>query len=174
MEERKPNKYEAKKIINIFNKLENELGGQGIIDYLAITPNEFSVYIRQGVSMILISELNKIHNIIYPDTVFFNENHPQLIVSNTSVDMDKINDEDMQYAMNFVKDCAEFICPCTGSQIHICENEIKIFVKQYSLIHNEYIGVYNLLDESQLIFKTVFEEPEPYLSIMCWEDVINE
>lgn len=167
-------KYEVNKILNIVFKIGDVLGGVDVIEYIAITPNEFSVYINNGVSMVLIAELNNLKDIFDPDTVFFNENNPQLVVSNIDIQLDNIQDEEIKYVMNFVNESAKYICPCTGSEIRIFKNEIKIFVDQNTLIHNEYIGVYELFDESNLAFKIVFDIQRPYLSIMDWESVKNE
>lgn len=175
MDENQKRNYKVKDILNIFKKLENVLGGIGVIDYIAINPKEFSIYINQGVSVVLVNELEKLKDIVNPDSVFFNENHPQLIVANTAVHIDDLKDNDMIYSMKFANDCAEFICPCTGSEIHLLENEIRIYIDQNSLLHNEYIGVYDLLDnEDQFVFKTVLDLQRPYLSIMSLEDVFNE
>lgn len=166
MEEKQNNKYNINKLLKVFNNIGDILGGIGVIDYIAITPTEFSIHINRGVSMILFDELKKLEDIIYLDSIFFNENNPQLIVANTSLQDYKSPDKDMIYLVDFVKNVAEFICPCTGSEVHLLNNEVKIFVDQVNLSHDEYIGVYNLVDESTSVFKTVFDLQRPYISIM--------
>ena len=166
MEEKQNNKYKIKKLLKVFNDISDMLGGNGVVDYIAITPNEFSIYINQGISMILFDELIKLEPMIYLDSIFFNENNPQLIVANTSLQDYRSQNANIMYLINFVKSAAEFICPCTGSEIHLLNNELRIFVDQVNLSHDEYIGVYNLIDESTSIFKTVFDMQRPYISIM--------
>lgn len=170
MEEK--NTYEIKKILKIFSKISDILGGDRTIDYIAATPHEFSLYVSHGLSLVLITDLNKLETIMKPDSVFFNENNPQLIISNTFVE--ETPDEDMEYTMNFIKDCAEYICPCTGSEIHILQNEIKIFIDQNSLTYDEYIGVYNLFNCDKLIFNIVFDIQRPYIRIASWEDMSHD
>ena len=170
MEEQKS--YEIKKILKIFSKISDILGGDRTIEYIAATPHEFSLYISPGLSLVLITDLNKLETIMKPDTVFFNENNPQLIISNTFVE--ETPDEDMEYTMNFIKDCAEYICPCTGSEIHIHQNEIKIFIDQNSLTYDEYIGVYNLFNCDKLIFNIVFDIQRPYIRIASWESMQHD
>ena len=167
-------KYDVKKLLHFIYNIESILGGTGVIDYIAVTPNEFSIYIQNGVSMLLVNEIDKFKDMFLPDTVFFNENNPQLIIANTRLKESEIQDNDINYFINFVNDCAEFICPCTGSEIHIQDREIKIFIDQINLLHNEYIGVYNLLNEDDLIFKLSLSKQRPYLSIMSREDVFDE
>ena len=156
------------------NDIEEILGGAGVIDYIAVTPDEFSIYIQQGVSMLLVNEINKFKDVFSPDTVFFNENNPQLIIANTRLRESTPHNDNINYFIDFVNDCAEFICPCTGSEIHIQDKEIKIFIDQINLLHSEYIGVYNLLNEDNLIFKLSLNNQRPYLSIMSREDVFDE
>lgn len=172
MEEK--NKYDIKKLLTFVGDIEKILGGKGVIDYIAVTPNEFSIFIQKGVSMLLINEIDKFKKIFSPDTVFFNENHPQLIIANTRLRETEIENKNINYLIDFVNDCAEFICPCTGSEIHIQDREIKIFIDQINLLHNEYIGVYNLLNEDDLIFKITLDKQRPYLSIMDRGDVFDE
>lgn len=167
-------KYDVKKLLHFVYNIESILGGVGVVDYIAVTPNEFSIYIQNGVSMLLVNEIDKFKDVFLPDTVFFNENNPQLIIANTRLKESKIQDNDINYFINFVNDCAEFICPCTGSEIHIQDREIKIFIDQINLLHNEYIGVYNLLNEDDLVFKLSLSKQRPYLSIMSREDVFDE
>lgn len=167
-------KYDVKKLLHFIYNIESILGGAGVIDYIAVTPNEFSIYIQNGVSMLLVNEIDKFKDVFLPDTVFFNENNPQLIIANTRLKESEIQDNDINYFIDFVNDCAEFICPCTGSEIHIQDREIKIFIDQINLLHNEYIGVYNLLNEDDLIFKLSLSKQRPYLSIMSREDVFDE
>ena len=166
MEERQDNKYKIKKLLKVFDDISDMLGGAGVIDYIAITPNEFSIHINHGVSMILFDELIKLEPMIYLDSIFFNENNPQLIVANTALQDYRSQNANVMYLINFVKSAAEFICPCTGSEIHLLNNELKIFIDQVNLSHEEYIGVYNLIDQSTSIFKTVFDIQRPYISIM--------
>lgn len=166
--------YDVKKIINVFHEIEEKLEWEGMIDYIAITPNELSIHIKNSVSMLSFDKLLKLNDIISSDAIFINEHNHQLIIANTEVHNTNFKDFNMRYLINFVKDCAEFICPCTGSQIYILDNEIKIFIDQINLIHNEYMGVYNLLNEDNLIFKVVFDMQRPYLSLMTWEDISNE
>lgn len=172
-EKNKHTQYNIKDITHIFTKIENILGGAGIIDYIAVTPNEFSIYIQNGISMILTTELDKLKNVVHPDTIFFNENNPQLIVANTMMSQDNISDNDMKNVMSFVNAVAEFICPCTGSEMHIHKNEIKIFIDQQVLTHNEYIGVYHLIDETNLV-RIVLDIQRPYISIIYTEGALNE
>lgn len=167
-------KYDVKKLLYFVYNIESILGGAGVVDYIAVTPNEFSIYIQNGVSMLLVNEIDKFKDVFLPDTVFFNENNPQLIIANTRLKESEIQDNDINYFINFVNDCAEFICPCTGSEIHIQDREIKIFIDQINLLHNEYIGVYNLLNEDDLVFKLSLSKQRPYLSIMSREDVFDE
>ena len=157
-------KYSVKKLLAFVGDIEEILGGAGVIDYIAVTPDEFSIYIQHGVSMLLVNEINKFRDVFSPDTVFFNENNPQLIIANTRLRESTPQDDNISYFIDFVNDCAEFICPCTGSEIHIQDN----------LLHSEYIGVYNLLDEDDLIFKLSLNKQRPYLSIMSREDVFDE
>lgn len=167
-------KYSVKKLLTFVNDIEEILGGAGVIDYIAVTPDEFSIYIQQGVSMLLVNEINKFKDVFSPDTVFFNENNPQLIIANTRLRESTPHNNNINYFIDFVNDCAEFICPCTGSEIHIQDKEIKIFIDQINLLHSEYIGVYNLLNEDNLIFKLSLNNQRPYLSIMSREDVFDE
>ena len=167
-------KYSVKKLLAFVNDIEEILGGVGVIDYIAVTPDEFSIYIQQGVSMLLVNEINKFKDVFSPDTVFFNENNPQLIIANTRLRESTPHNDNINYFIDFVNDCAEFICPCTGSEIHIQDKEIKIFIDQINLLHSEYIGVYNLLNEDNLIFKLSLNNQRPYLSIMSREDVFDE
>ena len=167
-------KYDVKKLLAFVDNIEEILGGTGVIDYIAVTPDEFSIYIQHGVSMLLVNEINKFRDVFSPDTVFFNENNPQLIIANTRLRESAPQDDNISYFIDFVNDCAEFICPCTGSEIHIQDKEIKIFIDQINLLHSEYIGVYNLLDEDNLIFKLSLNKQRPYLSIMSREDVFDE
>ena len=167
-------KYSVKKLLTFVNDIEEILGGAGVIDYIAVTPDEFSIYIQQGVSMLLVNEINKFKDVFSPDTVFFNENNPQLIIANTRLRESTPHNDNINYFIDFVNDCAEFICPCTGSEIHIQDKEIKIFIDQINLLHSEYIGVYNLLKEDNLIFKLSLNNQRPYLSIMSREDVFDE
>lgn len=167
-------KYSVKKLLTFVNDIEEILGGAGVIDYIAVTPDEFSIYIQQGVSMLLVNEINKFKDVFSPDTVFFNENNPQLIIANTRLRESTPRNDNINYFIDFVNDCAEFICPCTGSEIHIQDKEIKIFIDQINLLHSEYIGVYNLLNEDNLIFKLSLNNQRPYLSIMSREDVFDE
>lgn len=167
-------KYSVKKLLAFVNDIEKILGGAGVIDYIAVTPDEFSIYIQQGVSMLLVNEINKFKDVFSPDTVFFNENNPQLIIANTRLRESTPHNNNINYFIDFVNDCAEFICPCTGSEIHIQDKEIKIFIDQINLLHSEYIGVYNLLNEDNLIFKLSLNNQRPYLSIMSREDVFDE
>lgn len=167
-------KYSVKKLLTFVNDIEEILGGAGVIDYIAVTPDEFSIYIQQGVSMLLVNEINKFKDVFSPDTVFFNENNPQLIIANTRLRESTPHNDNINYFIDFVNDCAEFICPCTGSEIHIQDKEIKIFIDQINLLHSEYIGVYNLLNEDNLIFKLSLNNQRPYLSIMSREDVFDE
>ena len=164
------NQYNVKKLLKFCSCIDDILGGEGIVDYVAVTPNEFSLYIQKGVSMICVNEIEKLKSVFNPDAVFFNENNPQLIVSNTSLTDTHIEDTDINYFIDFVNACAEFICPCTGSEIHVKQNEIKVFIDQQDLLHSEYIGVYDLLDKTDLIFKISFNRQRPYLSIMCGGD----
>ena len=124
--------------------------------------------------MLLVNEINKFKDVFSPDTVFFNENNPQLIIANTRLRGSTPHNDNINYFIDFVNDCAEFICPCTGSEIHIQDKEIKIFIDQINLLHSEYIGVYNLLNEDNLIFKLSLNNQRPYLSIMSREDVFDE
>lgn len=167
--EDKQDKYEIKRLIDVYRKLSLALGGFGVIDYIAITPNEFSIYINKGVSMVLVNELDKLKDVIHPDSVFFNESNPQLVIANTAM-KDTKQSGDIEYLMKFIDDCAIFICPCTGSEIHLSEGEIRIFIDQEILPHSDYIGVYNLFDDNNLIFRTVFDVQRPYLSIMYWNE----
>lgn len=167
-------KYSVKKLLTFVNDIEEILGGAGVIDYITVTPDEFSIYIQQGVSMLLVNEINKFKDVFSPDTVFFNENNPQLIIANTRLRESTPPNDNINYFIDFVNDCAEFICPCTGSEIHIQDKEIKIFIDQINLLHSEYIGVYNLLNEDNLIFKLSLNNQRPYLSIMSREDVFDE
>ena len=167
-------KYDVKKLLNFVYDIEEVLGGEKVVDYIAATPNELSIYINRGISMLLIEEIYKFEDIFTPDSVFFNENNPQLIIANTRMKDSVIKNMNIQYFVNFVDDCAEYICPCTGSEIQIQDKEIKIYIDQLYLLHNEYIGIYNLLYESNLIFKTVLDKQRPYISIMCRGDVLNE
>ena len=167
-------KYSVKKLLTFVDDIEEILGGAGVIDYIAVTPDEFSIYIQQGVSMLLVNEINKFKDVFSPDTVFFNENNPQLIIANTRLRESTPHNDNINYFIDFVNDCAEFICPCTGSEIHIQDKEIKIFIDQINLLHSEYIGVYNLLNEDNLIFKLSLNNQRPYLSIMSREDVFDE
>lgn len=173
MQENK-NKYNVKKLLSFVENIENIVGGNGVIDYIAITPDEFSIYISHGISMLLITEIDKFQSLFVPDAIFFNENNPQLIIANTRLRETTIQDKDIKYFVDFVNDCAEFICPCTGSEIHIQNKEIKIFLDQINLLHNEYIGVYNLFKEEELIFKIVLDNQRPYISVMNREDVFDE
>lgn len=172
MKEQK-NKYNVKKLLNFINIIEDILGGEGVIDYIAVTPNEFSIYINNGISMLLVEEINRFKDVFVPDTVFFNENNPQLIIANTRLQESEYT-EDVQYFIDFVNDCAVFICPCTGSEIHVQGKEIQVFIDQANLLHDEYMGVYNLLDNDDLFFKISFNKQRPYLSIMSKEDVLDE
>ena len=167
-------KYSVKKLLTFVNDIEEILGGAGVIDYIAVTSDEFSIYIQQGVSMLLVNEINKFKDVFSPDTVFFNENNPQLIIANTRLRESTPHNDNINYFIDFVNDCAEFICPCTGSEIHIQDKEIKIFIDKINLLHSEYIGVYNLLNEDNLIFKLSLNNQRPYLSIMSREDVFDE
>ena len=172
MEEKR--KYNAKQLLKFVNIIENILGGEGVIDYIAVTPNEFSIYINNGISMLLVKEIDEFKEIFSPDTVFFNENNPQLIIANTQLQEGQYNNQDIQYFIDFVNSCAEFICPCTGSEIHVKDREIQIFVDQVNLLHEEYMGVYDLLYNADLFFKISFNKQRPYLSIMSREDVLDE
>ena len=167
-------KYSVKKLLAFVDDIEEILGGVGVIDYIAVSPDEFSIYIQHGVSMLLVNEINKFGDVFSPDTVFFNENNPQLIIANTRLRESAPQDDNISYFIDFVNDCAGFICPCTGSEIHIQDKEIKIFIDQINLLHSEYIGVYNLLDEDDLVFKLSLNKQRPYLSIMSREDVFDE
>lgn len=172
MKERK--KYNIQQLLRFIEDINEILGGEGVIDYIAVTPNEFSIYIQNGISMLLIKEINEFSNLFSPDTVFFNENNPQLIIANTRLESTNLTNDNICYFTQFVKDCAEFICPCTGSEIQIQGREIKIFIDQASLLHNEYMGIYNLLDESDLLFKISLNKQRPYLSLMYRGDVLDE
>lgn len=167
-------KYNIQQLFRFTKDIEEVLGGAGVVDYIAITPNEFSIYIQNGISMLLVEEINTFKDIFSADTVFFNENNPQLIVANTRLAETDITNDNIRYFVDFVNDCAEFICPCTGSEIQIQNKEIKIFIDQMSLLHNEYMGVYNLVDESDLLFKTSLNKQRPYLSLMFRGDVLDE
>lgn len=167
-------KYSVKKLLAFVNDIEEILGGAGVIDYIAVTPDEFSIYIQHGVSMLLVNEIDKFKDVFSPDTVFFNENNPQLIIANTRLRESTPHNDNISYFIDFVNDCAEFICPCTGSEIHIQDKEIKIFIDQINLLHSEYIGVYSLLNEDNLIFKLSLNNQRPYLSIISREDVFDE
>lgn len=167
-------KYDIVKLLDFLHDIEEVLGGEKVIDYIAATPNEFSIYINHGVSMLLIEEIYKFEEIFTPDSVFFNENNPQLIIANTGIRDSVIKNTNVQYFVDFVNDCAEYICPCTGSEIHIQDREIKIYIDQLSLLHNEYMGIYNLLNESNLIFKITLDRQRPYISIMFRGDVLDE
>lgn len=169
----KEKKYNVQKLFALINDIEDVLGGEGVIDFIAVTPNEFSVYIQNGVSMLLIKEIDKFQDIFVPDTVFFNENNPQLIIANTRLSKTDIPNDNIKYFIDFVNDCAKFICPCTGSEIHIKDKEIQIFIDQANLLHEEYIGIYNLLDESELLFKVSLNKQRPYLGIMYRGDVLD-
>ena len=166
MEENLNKKYNIKRLIKVFDDISATLNETGGVEYIALTPNEFSIYINRGVSMILINELEQLEFFIFLDAIFFNEHIPQLVITNTMLQEYTPPNEDVLYLINFVKDCAEFICPCTGSEIHISDNEVRIFIDQVNLSHDEYIGVYNLMDNSNCIFKTVFDIQRPYISIM--------
>ena len=50
-------KYSVKKLLAFVNDIEEILGGAGVIDYIAVTPDEFSIYIQHGVSMLLVMKL---------------------------------------------------------------------------------------------------------------------
>ena len=165
MQEKKK-KYHVKKLLNFIKDIEDVVGGSGVIEHLAVTPDEFSVYISHGVSMLLVTEIQKFDALFMPDTIFFNENNPQLIIANTRLREATFQNEDIEYFIDFVNDCAEFICPCTGSEIHIQNREIKIFIDQINLLHNEYIGVYNLFEEEGLVFKVVLNNDRPYISVI--------
>ena len=167
-------KYDIDKLLQFVSQIEEILGGAGVIDHIAVTPDEFSLYIQNGVSMLLVKEINQFKDIFVPDTVFFNENNPQLIIANTRLRDSSLQNPELNYFIDFVNDCAEFICPCTGSEIHVQNREIKIFIDQVSLLHNEYIGIYNLLNEDNLIFKLSLNAQRPYLSIMFKGDVFDE
>lgn len=172
MKERK--KYNVKKLFNVVTDIGQILGGESVIDYIAVTPNEFSVYIVNGVSMLLVEEIIQFENVFGPDTVFFNENNPQLIIANTDLGKRTISNKNIEYFINFVNDCAEFICPCTGSEIHIQNKEIKIYIDQATLLHDEYIGIYNLLDEADLLYQISLNKQRPYIKIMFRGDVLDE
>lgn len=173
MQEQKK-KYHIKKLLRFVKDIEDVVGGVRVIEYIAITPDEFSIYISHGVSMLLTTEIEKFDTLFAPDTIFFNENNPQLIIANTKLRETTFQNEHIKYLIDFVNDCAEFICPCTGSEIHIQNREIKIFIDQINLLHNEYIGVYNLFDEEGLVFKVVLNHNRPYISVMSWEDILDE
>lgn len=166
-------KYDVQKLLAFTNDIEDVLGGEGVVDFIAATPNEFSVYIQNGISMLLTTEINKLQDIFIPDTVFFNENNPQLIIANTRLSETNISNDNIKYFIDFVNDCAEFICPCTGSEIHVKDKEIQIFIDQANLLHEEYMGIYNLLDESELFFKISLNKQRPYLGIMDRGDVLD-
>lgn len=166
------NLYDIQKLLKFVHLINDTLGGEGVVDYIAITPDEFSLYIQNGISMILIDEINKFQDIFSPNTVFFNENHPQLIIANTDLKNTVISNKDVQYFIDFVNSVAEFICPCTGSEIHIQGREIRIYIDQVNLLHNEYIGVYNLLNNDNLIYKIVFNT-RPYISLLYKGDVYD-
>ena len=172
MEEKQ--KYNVNQLLAFVDDIAEILGGGDVIDYIAVTPNEFSIYINNGISMILVQEINRFNKVFEPDTVFFNENHPQLIIANTNIQESKTPNENIQYFIKFVNDVAEFICPCTGSEIHIKNREIKVFIDQVNLSHDEYIGVYNLLDENDLLFQISLGKQRPCIKIMSREDVFNE
>lgn len=166
-------KYDVQKLLVFINDIEDVLGGEGVVDFIAATPNEFSVYIQNGISMLLTTEINKLQDIFIPDTVFFNENNPQLIIANTRLSETNILNDNIKYFIDFVNDCAEFICPCTGSEIHVKDKEIQIFIDRANLLHEEYMGIYNLLDESELFFKISLNKQRPYLGIMDRGDVLD-
>lgn len=172
MEEKQ--KYDVKKLLNFVHDIEEILGGERVVDYIAATPNELSIYINNGVSMLLVEEIYKFQDIFIPDSVFFNENNPQLIIANTRVKDSAIKNSNVQYFIDFVNDCAEYICPCTGSEVHIQDKEIKIYIDQLYLLHSEYMGIYNLLYEPNLIFKIALDKQRPYISIMFRGDVLDE
>lgn len=170
----KNKKYNIKKLLYFIKDIEDIVGGNGVVEHIAVTPDEFSVYISHGISMLLVTEIKEFYSLFAPDTVFFNENNPQLIIANTKLRDATPQNDNIKYLIDFVNDCAEFICPCTGSEIHIQNKEIKIFIDQVNLLHNEYIGVYNLFEEDKLIFKIVLNNSRPYISVMNWEDVLDE
>ena len=100
MKENQKRKYEVKKILKFIDKLDEILGGEGVIDYIAATPEEFSVYINQEISMLLIEEIDKFKNVFIPDSVFFNRNYPQLIIANTKLSINPPEDKDIKYENN--------------------------------------------------------------------------
>lgn len=164
-------KYNIQRLLDFTKDIEDIVGGSGVIEYIAITPDEFSIYISHGISMLLISEIQRFDSLFIPDAIFFNENNPQLIIANTRLREATFQSKNIEYLISFVNDCAEFICPCTGSEIHIQNKEIKIFIDQINLLHNEYMGVYNLFDEENLVFKIVLDDSRPYISVMNREDI---
>ena len=102
MEEKQ--KYDVKKLLNFVHDIEEILGGERVVDYIAATPNELSIYINNGVSMLLVEEIYKFQDIFIPDSVFFNENNPQLIIANTRVKDSSIKSTNVQYFIDFVND----------------------------------------------------------------------
>ena len=64
-------KYDIDKLLQFVSQIEEILGGAGVIDHIAVTPDEFSLYIQNGVSMLLVKEINQFKDIFVPDTVFF-------------------------------------------------------------------------------------------------------
>ena len=104
MQENK-NKYNVKKLLSFIENIENIVGGNGVIDYIAITPDEFSIYINHGISMLLMTEIDKFQSLFVPDAIFFNENNPQLIIANTRLRETTIPDKDIKYFVDFVVFC---------------------------------------------------------------------
>lgn len=166
--------YDITDLLSVFDIIGTNMGGVDMIEYIAVTPNEFSIYIAKDVSMTLVSDILALKKeVIDIDSIFFNQTHPQLVVSNTRVKETQLLNESVISFMNFVQDCAAFICPCTGSEIFLMDNEIRIFIDQTSLLHDEYMGVVNLFKKENAAIKVVFDMQRPYISIMDWSDIKN-
>ena len=136
MEEKR--KYNVKQLLKFVNIIENILGGEGVIDYIAVTPNEFSIYINNGISMLLVKEIDEFKEIFSPDTVFFNENNPQLIIANTQLQEGQYNNQDIQYFIDFVN--------ITSIHHEVKTNDINL------LLGGDYSGT----SDTQRYYKGVF------------------
>lgn len=154
-------KYDIKKILKVFTKIQDIMGD--VIDYISVTPDEFAVFIKADISILQLSNIEDLSLIFQPNFVFLGDKK-QLIIANTNMRELTSSEDDISYLMNFVNSCAEFICPCTGSEIHISCESIKIFIYQVNLTSDEFLGVYNLFDLKDLLFEIVLHD-RPFIRV---------
>lgn len=165
--------YDIRKILSCFDELSSITSYTDFIDYIIATPTEFSVYFSNQISLLSLDDIENLKGIFMPDVLFFDNNSSRLAISNTSVQNTIFTNEVIKYFISFINDCANIICPCTGSEIYLDKKSIKIFIDQINLTSDEFYDVFYLFHQQNLIFEIVFES-RPFIRVSDYQIMMGD